>query len=260
MLKTKVSMDLKPRRSLLLQLGLASFGAIAVWSFLSEQALALVGINFGGSVNPSPTNWTKVTTTGTFSNLIDDSGTPTGVSLTVSGSPTPFSVNTASSSIPSDAPSLSNLRSNFYAFSNGATPATLQLTFSNLLPNTSYGLYTFGLRGGGVSQQTVTITGASTQSFLQTAPADTLAINNQVGNSTRTLQSYVLPVISSSSGTIALNYAGAPSGLYTVAGVAIDPPPPVPVPFAFSPLPGLLAAWGLRNGKRTLKQFATRKA
>jgi len=66
---------------------------LIVWfaaSIAAASGATLVGVNFGPSGSPSPTNWTLMTAPGTVNNLIDSTGAPTTVSLTVSSmSPPP---------------------------------------------------------------------------------------------------------------------------------------------------------------------------
>ncbi|MBD2625741.1 PFE-CTERM domain-containing protein [Trichormus variabilis] len=206
-----------------------------------NQANALVGMNFGTSNSTSPTNWTLVSQAGTFNNLIDENGNVTSLGVTVSGPAAGFSVATNSNTIPINTPSLSNLASNFYNPGFNATP--LLVNFSGLASNSLYNIYVFGLRGGVPIYQTVTITGGgSPVSFIQQGPANSLFVNSGIGNSTNTLSSYAISILSSAAGTIDVSYTGGDGGngvTFTAAGVAIDVPSAA-VPFEFSSSLGIL--------------------
>jgi hypothetical protein len=130
----------------------------AVWFLISLSAVSgatLVGVNFGAAGSPSPTNWTLMTAPGTVNNLIDNTGAPTAISLTVSATPPPpenFSGTPIPTTIPSDAPTLSNLQSNISSF-NGTPPNDLMAQFSGLTPNGAYSVYAIGFRVlGGINQ------------------------------------------------------------------------------------------------------------
>jgi hypothetical protein len=220
-----------------------------------------VGVNFGASGSPSPANWTLVTGDGTTNNLTDNTGAPTAISIAISstpGAPTRNSSLPLASTVPSDAPSLANLQSNFLAL----TPATLLASFSGLTPNATYSVYAIGIRYGGTLGQTVTITGSGAPVILtQSGAAFSLFFNGSVGSSSQTLESYALSVPASSSGTIGVLFtAGATR--YNVAGVALSATPSisaVPLPNSlFLVLIGLAAAGAFllarRGGRKPLQR------
>lgn len=208
--------------------------AIGLVFAISASASTLVGINFGSSGSPSPSGWTLISTSGTVNNLRDTTGASTGISITVNGSPAPLAfpgLVPLASTIPSDAPSLTNLQSNFY---NNGGSLTAQL--SGLTPNAYYSIYVIGLRFVGTMSQSVTITGAGTPlTFAQSGAADSLFINGSVGSSSQTLESYAVSVQASSSGTITIQVAAGTSSpsRYNVAGIALSSTPvmsPTPLP------------------------------
>jgi hypothetical protein len=199
------------------------------------SAGTLVGVNFGPPASVSPTNWTLATGDGTIGNLIDTTGAPTAISITLSstpGAPTQFSGMPLAATIPSDAPTLANLQSNFFAL----TPATLLAQFSGLTPNATYSVYAIGLRFSTTMDQSVTITGSGTPVvFTQSGPDFSLFFNGSIGSSSRTLESYAQAIHASGSGTIGILFtAGATR--YNVAGVALSSTPSIPT----TPVPNSL--------------------
>lgn len=190
----------------------------------------LVGIDFGPS-GSKPTNWTLVSGAGTFTQLKDETGAATALSLTVSGSPSPtaYAVTPYASTLPIHTPSLSGLDGNIYGFSG-----TFNAVFSGLIPNGQYYLWIFGLRGDVRLTQSVTVTGTSLQlSYTQSQAYQVLAVNDEAGSSTRTLESYADTVQASNTGTLSIRIVGGgDSNTYAVAGLAIQSTVPEPSTWA----------------------------
>jgi len=191
------------------------------------SAGTLVGVNFGPSASVSPANWTLATGDGAINNLIDTTGAPTSIAITLSstpGAPLQASGVPLTTTIPSDAPTLSNLQSNLYNLG----PATLLAQFSGLTPNATYSVYAIGLRFSTTMDQTVTITGSGTPVVLtQSGPDFSLFFNGSIGSSSQTLESYAQPIQASGSGTIGILFtAGATR--YNAAGVALSSTPSIP--------------------------------
>jgi hypothetical protein len=214
---------------------------IAVWfavSISAASAATLVGVNFGAAGSPSPTNWTLMTAPGTINNLIDSTGAPTAISLAVSATPPPpenFSGTPVPSTIPSDAPTLANLQSNISSY-NGTPPNDLLAQFSGLTPNGAYSVYAIGFRVLGGINQSVTITGSGAPvAFSQIGPVFSLFFNGSIGSSSRTLESYAVPIQASGSGTISIQFNSGPQR-YTVGGVALSFTPSIPT----TPVPSSL--------------------
>jgi hypothetical protein len=207
-----------------------------VFSIGVASASTLVGVAFGVNGTTDPANWTLMNTVGTVNNLIDTNGAPTAISISVSATPSvPLSAPglvPLASTVPSDAPTLTNLRSNF--FYNGGT---LTAQFSGLTPNATYSVYAIGLRFVGAIDESVTITGGGAPvMFTQSgATSDALFFNGSMGSSSQTLESYAVPIQASNSGTITILFTSGPVR-YTVAGVALSSTPS----FAVVPLPGSL--------------------
>jgi hypothetical protein len=106
----------------------------------------------------------------------------------------------------------------------------------------------------------VTITGSGAPvAFSQIGPVFSLFFNGSIGSSSRTLESYAVPIQASGSGTISIQFASGPER-YTVGGVALSLTPPIPA----TPVPNSLvlvliglAAVGLFYfaRRRTAEQF-----
>lgn len=210
---------------------------------ISASASTLVGVNFGNMASPSPANWTLIGSVGTVNNLVNTSGVATGVSISVSGSPLTYTGSApVAATIPSDAPSLTNLQSNFY--NNGGS---LTAQFSGLTPNAYYSVYAIGIRFVGTMNQSVTITGSGAPlTFTQNGAADSIFINGSLASSTQTLESYAAAVEASASGTISVVFTAGPSSRYNVAGIALSASPvmsPTPLPSS-----ALLVLVGLATG------------
>lgn len=201
------------------------------------SASTLVGVEFGVSGSTPPTNWTLLSAAGTLNNLMDTNGAPTTIALTVSATPTaPMTfagMAPLASTIPSDAPTLGNLQSNF--FNNGGA---LTAHFSGLTPNATYSVYAIGLRFVGAIDQTITITGSGAPlMFTQAgATADALFFNGSMGSSSQTLESYAASVQASGSGTIDIVFTSGVGSRYNAAGVALSSTPSIPA----APLPSSL--------------------
>jgi hypothetical protein len=212
-----------------------------VWFAVSISAAwgaTFVGVNFGPTGALSPANWTLMTTPGTLNNLIDNTGAPTAVSLTVSTTPPvpdTFQGVPVAGTIPSDAPTLDNLQSNFSSY-NGTAPNGMLAQFSGLTPNGAYSVYAIGLRFSGGINQSVTITGSGAPvAFSQIGPVYSLFFNGSIGSSSQTLESYAQQIHASGSGTISIQFTSGPQR-YTVGGVALSYTPSLPT----SPLPSSL--------------------
>ncbi|MEZ6123004.1 MAG: Calx-beta domain-containing protein [Planctomycetaceae bacterium] len=190
----------------------------------SRTLLTFVGVDFGGGT--TPTNWTSFsgTTDATLTNLTDDTGTPSGFNLSINVDSSPggnFSFTPAAGQLPVHATSLSGLDGNY------GDQGTIELTFSNLVPNQSYQIYVFAgddLAG----DQRVTISDPVTTTVLQTFDqphsANQLVINGEVGTSARALQSYAVSAAASSTGEllIRVDNSNNPTQFFGLAGVAIE--------------------------------------
>lgn len=186
---------------------------------------ALTGIDFGEPGSPTPSNWDLITGGGnaTFSNLNDENGDATVIDLAVAeltdGTWSDFAVTPAANTIPQHLNSLTNIESQIYT---GADP--LQLTYSDLTPGNDYEIYVMSAEGFFSSiEQTVTITGEGAPvSFDQIFNSDQLFVNAELGDSTRTLQSYAQVITADASGEIVIDITPiAGTDDVVLAGVAI---------------------------------------
>lgn len=223
---------------------------------------ALIGVDFGPGGQLTPNNWTSVSAAGDYLTLIDETGTTTAVNLKVEdtgGSIATYAATVDASTIPSHSNSLANIGGNVYRFASGAT---LKMTFSGLDPLETYNVWVLGLRDGAALDQGVTLTnGGISASFAQSATTRQLVVNEEVGASARSFGSYGYSMQPSVTGTIIIEVAGdnEPSGLYSVAGVAVEKiaTPSTPAHSAWSlGLFALLlaggAVWALRRSRLRL--------
>jgi len=231
----------------------------AVWVAVSTSfatPVTFVGVNFGAGGQPSPNNWTLISAPGVVNNLIDTTGASTSYSITVTSqpsAPSTFSGTPAAGTIPSDAPTLANLQSNFFQFTSGHT---LQAQFTGLTPNATYNVYAIGIRFGGSINQSVTISGSGAPvMFTQSSVVpNALFFNGSIGSSSQTLESYAQSIQATDSGTITILFT-AGSSLYTVAGVALSFNPPIPG----LPIPNSLVLTLIALAVASLVYFARRR-
>ncbi|MDY7002533.1 MAG: PEP-CTERM sorting domain-containing protein [Cyanobacteriota bacterium] len=188
----------------------------------NSASAAIIGVDFGPSGSSTPNNWTLVTGAGTTNDLIDETGLTTVVDIALS-SPAfigNFGANVLASTVPTDPNPIDNIGGNLFSFSG----SPLEITFSDLVPNQTYDYWLFGLRDGfDGTNQNVIVNGTS---FSQTAGSRVLAINNELGTDTRTLDSYGISVTADALGQI-ITTISPNNGLYSVAGIAIEAPPDV---------------------------------
>ncbi|MDG2012917.1 MAG: trypsin-like serine protease [Pirellulaceae bacterium] len=193
----------------------------------------LIGVDFAEAGNPAPTNWTSIAggTNSTVNDLSDEDGNATVVDLAIAeltdGTWDDYAVTPGASTIPQNANDLANVDGQIYTGADA-----LRLTLQDLSPNAQYEVFVMAAEGFYTSiQQVVTITGTGTPTvFNQNFATDTLFINGEVGDSTRTLDEYAAVIESSGSGEIIIDIApdGATSDV-VVAGLAIREIPVVDV-------------------------------
>ena len=189
----------------------------------------LVGVDFDQAAGSNPSNWTELTggNNTTVNNLIDENGQNSGFSLTVSETPDgswqDFAAAPTASTIPQHPNNLANLDGQVY---NGSD--TFILTYSNLDPLQNYELYVFAIEGFFDSiQQRVTLQGdGAAVTFDQNFNQNDLFINDQIGDSTRSVSEYAQVITANASGQISITVAplGGTSDV-VLAGVAISEVP-----------------------------------
>ena len=177
-------------------------------TILEPSEGVLVGVDFDEVGVPAPTNWESINggTNITFNNLSDENGDPTVIDLAIDelsdGTWNDFPVTPAASTIPQHTNSLVDVAGQIYT---GADP--IQLTYSDLKPFADYEVYVLSAEGFFSSiEQTVTITGDGTPvSFDQIFAIDQLFVNDQIGDSSRSLAEYAQIITADGSGEIVIN-------------------------------------------------------
>lgn len=222
---------------------LAAAGLVSICA--SAAGAAIVGVDIEAGQG-SPTNWTSYTFADvdtTKSNLVDETGATTSVSFLLSGVTAtqdlaPFSP----SVIPSHTTDLTTVCCDVLGLGPNPTVAL----WSGLVPSATYNYWVFT---SSAAQDTITATGATTDSFFSPAvSAESQAINGVIGSSALTFASYARQVDASAAGTIRIDIQS--TGTPTPSGYAVElvDIPPIPVPAAlplfataFAGLAGLAA-------------------
>ncbi|HZN32778.1 MAG TPA: M12 family metallo-peptidase, partial [Pirellulaceae bacterium] len=207
---------------------------------MDDELPPVVGVDFDRIVSGGqpPPNWTIFDKAPTFaaetlSNLIRDDGVPTSIDVSLQYDPVGFASLSATAGAnegtkPLHNPSLAHID----GFNAADVPITI--TWSDLVPGGTYGVYVFGLSndpGPAPYGQNVTVTGANVVSYSQTLVDGQLRINDELGTSTRTLKSFEDLVIANAAGRIVVRVVPQIGGLpYGLGGIAIReiPPPAVP--------------------------------
>ncbi len=200
---------------------LALFTMVLFAALFSTNAHAvLVGVDFGPTTNPTPTNWNKADGKSNLTNLQDENGGATTIGLEFVGDPDPFNAGVNAATIPSHTNSLANIGYNIYEY--GAA-AQLEFKFTGLQAGTYYQVYVFGLRDGSSGvKQVVSIQGQGTATtFNQEAGTKDLVVNGVEGSSASNLLAYAKIIAASAGGEITITVT-SDGALYAVAGVAID--------------------------------------
>ncbi len=195
----------------------------------APDAEPLVGVDFGPLGSGSPANWTLYSGGGvqfTMTNLIDETGTATPIDLSVR---TLHSTNTFFSDsstppgnlIPNHSQSLSAIDGNIFA------AADAEFLWSDLTPGETYEIYVFASDTENFSTDVIVYGGGNPYTFNQTVTANSLNINGQAGDSSRTLQSYAIIVEADQMGQIRVETRRLTTFI-GFAGLAIRPGEPLP--------------------------------
>ena len=157
-----------------------------------NDAVILVGVDFDTATGTSPNNWTPVNAYSVphvVNDLVDESGNTTPFDLTLTGSNSNhFAATVNASTLPVHDQSLTGIDGQIYTSLQSVTAV-----WSDLNSSAEYEIYVFGLESftGFLDDQTVTITGDGTAvQFTQLLSNGNLYVNGEVGDSTRSLQSY----------------------------------------------------------------------
>ena len=185
----------------------------------------LIGVDFDNGAG-SPTNWNTITSAGPFvvADLIDESGSNTGVGFQVGGSPT-FSTSALASSLPTHSQSLAGLNDYMY----GTNPNSA--VFSGLTPGMDYNVWVFGLRGFTMGNDVTILGGGAPIVFSQDeTTTNTLWVNGSAG-SNAPLDSFAVVQSADALGAISINIADDPNAGgngWAMAGLAIQTAVPEP--------------------------------
>jgi hypothetical protein len=180
----------------------------------------LVGIDFG-SGGSLPTNWNSYSGSSntTFPDLIGEDGNNSGISAEITRDSVPggaVNFTPQASTLPQHTQSLAGI-DRIYQDQFG----NIQLSWGNLTPGASYEIYVFG--GNEIAgNPRVTISGGAADIvFGQAHLANQLFVNDQVGDSNRTLSSYAKLMTANSSGQILVRVDSVLQSFFGTAGMAI---------------------------------------
>ena len=180
---------------------------------------ALVGVDFDPVSGSTPSNWTRVdvgtgASTPILTDLLDESGTNSPFDLLFvdpfgGGGSTP-----TSGTIPTHSNSLSGIDGVLYSGPFNGIVDPIEVIWSDLTPGIQYDVFSFALENfAGTFNQRVTIEGADAPIvFDQVTSNGTLLINDEVGSSARSLDSYAERVTASQYGTIRIHVAANTGG------------------------------------------------
>ncbi|MCC5787921.1 MAG: dockerin type I repeat-containing protein [Phycisphaerales bacterium] len=206
--------------------GIACVAAIVMGA--GGASAQMMGIDFEHAANGlfSPNNWNVLVGSDYIvPNMIDESGAPTGnafsmdVGLSFAGPVNP-------STIPQHTQPLDGVDDYYY----GTVPMTAEIR--GLTPGESYNLWVFGLRAFAMNNRVEIQGGGSPVIFDQVASGGILFVNGEVGDSSRTLDSYAVSQTADASGLITIlltDDAGTAFG-WTIGALAIAPGGPVCIP------------------------------
>ena len=204
-----------------------------VVTIADDELQPVVGVDFDEASGTAPTNWTTISNafTSGASNLTNEVGDSTAIDLNVvvSGgaavAPTPPPTN-----LPQHVPSLSDI--------DGARFSTdsITLTWSDLTPGTEYNLWLFLAENySNTASQTVTISGGGTNPAPFTmdnnsVSSNTLFVNGQIADSSKTLDDDAVRATADASGQIVIVVQAEAGAQAWLNGAAIQEAPIVPPP------------------------------
>ncbi|MDO8862515.1 hypothetical protein Q6D67_12460 [Haliea sp. E1-2-M8] len=195
--------------------------------FGMQAGASIVGVDFGPPASSTPSNWNLVTGPGVFTGLVNETGDPTPIAITLTGPGIDnFNVSLLAATIPTHSTGLANLSGSVFTFED-----RVDLSFTGLQPDARYDIWVFGARDilgdpGPAFEQAVSISGGA--SFVQVGADRELVVNGQVGAAAVDLANYAVTGQANASGelTIAVVDPGnlniLTGGVY-LAGVALRP-------------------------------------
>lgn len=192
----------------------------------------LAGLDFDNGDGTTPTNWRQMNFfSSSATNLKWEDGSDSNIDLTITRNTGNYSqglIVPTAETVPMHSPSLDGLD---FVFLHPASEGTISLIWKDLNPSTPYNLYVFALEGFGgdvVIDQTVTITGqGEAVAFTQaTTVNDELWVNGQKGSNDGPVESFAVPMTSTSGGEINMSIT-ANNGVSWIclAGFAIQEAP-----------------------------------
>ncbi len=189
----------------------------------SAAPAQIIGVDVNSS-GISPTNWnTLPSSVGSLTNLVNESGTPTGVNFTFLPAGQHANSTPAATTIPQHTQSLAGLND------TRTGPDPISAIFSNLTPGASYNVWFFGLKNAPMYNIVTIAGGGAPITFSQNANSpQELWVNGQIGSSANTLASYALVQTADSAGTISIMIDDDPTQSFLwwgAAGMAIQPVP-----------------------------------
>jgi len=168
----------------------------------------------------------------TFDNLMDVDGNQTPIDATID-LPALSSFQSSTSTlpgaqIPMSTPAL-NLIDGNYRFDVATATGPFEVQFEGLAAGEDHEVYFFGVaKWNAANDQTVTITGETSITFAQNLGMNDLFINDELGDSARTLESFAKIVAADSEGRITVSLTT--DAVMTPGGVAIRPIGAAPAP------------------------------
>ncbi|TVS08085.1 MAG: hypothetical protein EA423_02395, partial [Phycisphaerales bacterium] len=188
----------------------------------------MMAIDFEHAANGlfSPNNWNVlVGSERTVPNMIDENGAPTGKAFTMNLG-TSFAGPVTPSTIPQHTQPLDGIDDYYYG--TGMLTAAIR----GLTPGESYNVWVFGLRAFNMNNRVEIQGGGAPVIFEQVTTSGILYVNGEIGDSSRTLDSYAVTQTADASGfiTIVMDDSAGTSVGWTIGGLAIAPGGPVCIP------------------------------
>lgn len=226
---------------------LCAAAALSVATGASAQDFNLIGFNFttSGSATPDPQNWNRISAPdGTVSNVMNDTGASTNVSITWGGGPSGGFVYLSTSTLAADAVpqhgyDLSGMTG--YGF---RSDGEFFITLSGLEANMPYEYWFVAYRGGSTIDNIVNVSDGDVidattfnQFITSTANNGRFVINTEISSDTQVWDNLSFTTMSSSNGEITFNWTGdTQTTVIGALAVRLIPAPGAAIVFALAPL------------------------